>query len=73
MDFVPGVGVLMFLSKEGLEASTGKSPLFAAAWNALQDCSSDRQWLAILDPLSPEWLAQVLPGDQDRWFFYRRQ
>lgn len=66
-DFVPGVGVLTFGSKTGLEGSAGNSPLFAAAWKTLKECSPGSRWLAILDPLSQEWLAQVLPGDHERW------
>jgi hypothetical protein len=70
-DFVPCVGVLVFASKAGLERSVGKSFIFAAAWDALSRCSSDKNWLVILDPLPEEWLAQVLPGDRDLWFASR--
>lgn len=66
-DFVAGVGVLTFESKSGLERSADDSPLFAAAWNALRECSPERRWLMILDPLPQEWLNQVLPGDRERW------
>ena len=72
-DFVPGVGVLTFESKSGLERSAGNCPLFAAAWNALRECSPERRWLVILDPLSQDWLALVLPGDRERWLSGRRQ
>jgi len=71
-DFVPGVGVLAFASKSGLERSAAKSPLFAAVWNAFRECSPERRWLVILDPPSQEWLAQVLPGDRERWLTGRR-
>lgn len=70
-DFVPGVGVLVFANKSGLEQSADNSPLFAAAWNALRECSPERRWLVILDPLSDEWLAQVLPNDRERWLLSR--
>jgi hypothetical protein len=71
-DFVPGVGVLTFASKGGLERSAANSHLFATVWNALQKCSPERRWLVILDPPSQEWLAQVLPGDRERWLLGRR-
>jgi hypothetical protein len=72
-DFVPRVGVVTFESKSGLERSAGNSPLFAAAWNALRECSLESRWLVILDPLAQEWLAQVFPGDRERWLSRRRQ
>lgn len=72
VDFVPGVGVLTFASKSGLERSAVSSPLFAAVWNTLRECSPQRRWLVILDPPSQEWLAQVLPGDRERWLSGRR-
>ena len=65
--FVPGVGVLTFANKNWLERSAGSSPVFAEAWNALRDCSCERRWLAILNPLSEKWLAEVLPGDNEIW------
>ena len=71
-DFVPGVGTLAFASKSGLELSATKSPIFAAAWGALRECSAERRWLVILDPLSQEWLAQVTRGDRERWLSSRR-
>lgn len=70
-DYIPGVGVLVFESKVGLQASAGKSPLFAAAWNALRDCSPEKWWLAILDPLPGNWLTEVLPDDEERWLSIR--
>ena len=66
-DFVHGVGVLTFGSKDGLERSAGNSPLYAAAWSALKECSPGSRWLVILDTLSQEWLAPVLLGDRERW------
>lgn len=69
---VPGVGVLTFASKSWLERSAVNSPLFAAVWDALRECSPKRRWLVILDPPSQEWLAQVLPGDRERWLSGRR-
>ncbi len=70
-DFVPGVGVITFGSKSALERSAGNSPIFEAAWNALQDCSTGRRWLVILDPPSREWLAQILPVDRKHWLSRR--
>lgn len=72
-DFVPGVGVLTFASKAGLKHSSDNSPVLAAAWHALRECSPERRWLVILDPLPEEWLAQVLPGDRERWLSSREQ
>ena len=72
-DFVPGVGVLTFKNKRGLERAAGTSPVFAAAWDALQQSSAERRWLVLLDPLPQEWLTQVLPNDRERWFLSRRQ
>jgi hypothetical protein len=69
--FKPDVGILTFASKIGLERSAAASPLFAAAWEALRDCPSERRWLAILDPLPQQWLAQVIPGDSERWTSHR--
>jgi hypothetical protein len=70
-DFVPGVGVLTFESRSGLEPAVGHSSIFAVAWTALRHCSADRRWLVLLDPLPQEWLAEVLPGDRERWFASR--
>jgi len=72
-DFVPGVGVLTFRSKKGLENSASRSPLFAAAWEALQQCSPNSRWLVILDPPSQEWLTQVLPSNREHWLSYHRK
>lgn len=66
-DFVPGVGVLTFASKSGLERSADKSPLFAAVWDVLRECSPERRWLVILGPLAPEWLVQITLDDRARW------
>jgi hypothetical protein len=66
-DFVPGVGVLVFMSKSGLQSCADSSPLFKAAWKALEGCQSERRWLVILDPLSGQWLEEVLPGDRELW------
>lgn len=71
-DLVPGVGVLVFSSNSGLERSAANSPVFAAVWSALRECSPERRWLVILDPLSPEWLAQAIPGDGELWLSGRR-
>jgi hypothetical protein len=66
-DFTPGVGMLVFESKVGLETCEANSPLFGAAWSMLRHCSAEKQWLIILDPLNAGWLADVLPGDRERW------
>lgn len=72
-DFVPNVGVLIFLSKGGLAYSVSRSPLFAAAWSALRSCSPEKRWLVILDPLPQDWLTKALPGDRERWLSVRRK
>jgi hypothetical protein len=72
-DFVPGVGVLTFAFKNGLQRAADKSFMFAAAWDVLRDCSLHNRWLVILDPLSQDWLAQVLPGDRERWLSSRKR
>jgi hypothetical protein len=66
-DLVPGVGVLAFESKHGLQRSAGESRLLATAWDALRQCSADQRWLVILDPLPERWLSEVLPVDRERW------
>jgi hypothetical protein len=66
-NFVPGVGVLVFGSKMELERVATRSPVFEAAWEAFRDCSTNKSWLAILDPLPEDWLALVVPGDRGRW------
>lgn len=65
--FIPAVGVLTFSSKAGLEKASDKSPIFAAAWSALRNCSEESRWLAVLDPVDVTWLARVTPGDQALW------
>jgi hypothetical protein len=67
LDFAPGVGVLVFYSKNGLELAANNSPIFTASWKALQAASARGTWIAVLDPLPEEWLSQVLPGDCDAW------
>ena len=71
-DFVPAVGTLVFFSKSGLESAVGNSPLFASAWDALRDASEEQNWLVLLDPPDADWLAQVEPGDGERWLRLRR-
>jgi hypothetical protein len=66
-DFVPGVGVLVFHSKVGLERASNASPIFGSAWETLRECSEERRWLALLDPPNPEWLRGVLPIDRELW------
>src|SRR5690606_22990590 len=70
-DFVPNVGVLTIGSKAGLGRVAGLSPVLEAAWEGLKDCSTERNWLVILDPLPEDWLAQVVPGDRERWLSSR--
>lgn len=67
----PGVGVLSFASKPGLQQAAANSPLFAAAWDALRDCSIDRRWLVILDPLSDRWLTEIARDAPQRWLSRR--
>lgn len=66
-NFVPKVGLLSFTSKSGLEEAANSSPLFALAWNVLRDCSARTRWLAILDPLSEDWVDQIAAGSDDLW------
>jgi hypothetical protein len=71
-DFVPKVGALVLASKSGLRSVADRSPVFADAWQALETCSEDRRWLAVLDRLDEDWLQEVIPGDRDRWLASRR-
>ena len=66
-DYVPGVGVIFFLTKAGLEQAVTKSLIFEKSWEALEDCSPEGAWLALLDPLPEDWLAQTLEGDREHW------
>jgi len=66
-DFVPQVGVVSMQNKRGLEEVSDKSPLFQMLWEGLKDCTTEQKWLIILDPLPSEWLAQVVPGNSERW------
>ncbi len=70
-DFVPQVGVVILLSKSGLEDASAKSALFQTMWEGLKDCSTDRRWLLVVDSLHEDWLAQVVPGDRKRWLSTR--
>jgi hypothetical protein len=65
--FVPPVGILVLSSKDALERVQGRSPVYEAAWKALSACSASEHWLAILDPLPEDWLAKVVPGDEEAW------
>jgi hypothetical protein len=71
-DCVPKVGVLVLASKTGLRSVANRSPVFAAAWQALEECREDRRWLIVLDPLDESWLREVVPGDSERWLASRR-
>lgn len=71
-DFVPGVGVLAFMNREGLKACASLSPLFKAAWDGLRVCAPDRTWLVLLDPPDAQWLAEVLPDDRELWLNRKR-
>ncbi len=66
-NFVPGVGVLVFMSREGLKACASRSALFKAAWDGLQSCGPNRTWLALFDPLDAQWLAEVQTDDRELW------
>jgi hypothetical protein len=70
-DFVPGVGLLAFQSKNGLQSAANRSPIFNLAWEALRDCSGEKRWLALLDSLPDDWLGQVIPGDRELWLSMR--
>ena len=56
---IPKVGALLFMHKQGLEKSKDKSPVFAAAWSILQNCSEEEQYLVTLDTLSKDWLSHI--------------
>lgn len=66
-DYAPGVGVLVFGSKKGLEHAASRSALFEAAWSLLSDASATKRWLIVIDPLPESWLATALPGDRMLW------
>lgn len=70
-NYYPGVGPLVFYNKAGLEKAANNSPLFASAWTLLKQCSENKRWLVVLDPLPEEWLSNVLPGDHASWLEYR--
>jgi len=71
-DFVAGVGVLTFFRKSGLQSAADRSPVYQAVCEALSDCSVERRWLALLDPLPKEWLAEVMQGDRELWLSTRK-
>lgn len=66
-DFVPGVGVIIFSSRAGLQRAATKSPIFEMTWHALQERPEDRRWLVLLDPLPEPWLGSAVAEDADRW------
>ncbi|MDG2223152.1 MAG: hypothetical protein P8L85_17355 [Rubripirellula sp.] len=66
-DFIPGLGALIFFSKTGLREAAATSPLFATAWESLQDCSAHQNWLTLLPPLSDPWLSKALRIDHRLW------
>jgi hypothetical protein len=70
-DFVPGVGLLSFQNKSGLQSAANNSPIFQLAWEALINCSVDRRWLVLMDFLPDEWVAKVIPGDRELWLSLR--
>ena len=70
-DFVPQVGVVTMENKRGIEGSSDKSLLFRKLWDALKDCSTERRWLLLVDPLPDEWLTQVVIRDRERWLSAR--
>ncbi len=64
-DFVPNVGTLVFGDKRGLELASCQSLIFEKAWEVLKNCSPEKNWLVILDPLPEEWLTEHLSGDRE--------
>lgn len=66
-DFIPGLGTLVFFSKSGLQVTAKSSPLFATAWETLQECAEHQNWLALLPPLSGPWLSEALEVDRKLW------
>lgn len=71
LDFVPQVGVVTLQNKIGLRDAVSKSPLFQKLWEGLKDCSTERRWLLVVDPMPDEWLDQIVPGDRERWLSTR--
>ena len=70
-EFVPKVGVITLQSKMGLEEASDKSPLFKLLWEGFKNCASEQRWLIIVDSLSDDWLAQVVPTDSELWLSTR--
>jgi hypothetical protein len=58
-NFVPGVGTLCVMRKEALEEIAETSPLWSACWTALADLSTNRKWVAFLEPLPKAWVQEV--------------
>jgi hypothetical protein len=66
-DFIPKVGVISLMSKDGLERSAHLSPVFNFANEALYNCQENRRWVALLDPLDGEWLGEAILRNNDLW------
>jgi hypothetical protein len=65
--FVPNVGSLVLFSKAGLAASVGLSPLYDAAWFALERRDANRHWLVLLDALPDLWACEVAKNNDHLW------
>lgn len=70
-DVYPQVGVVVFENKRALEDASDTSPLFQNLWKGFRECPTEQRWMMIVDPLPDDWLAQVMPGDRERWFSTR--
>ena len=71
-DFVPSVGTLVFGDKRGLELASCQSLIFEKAWEVLKNCSPEKNWLVILDPLPEEWLTEHLSGDRELYLSMKK-
>lgn len=66
-DYCPGVGILVFQSKDVAETMATRSRLFECAWDAIKDRPESRRWLALMDALDESWVETNSRDNQDRW------
>ena len=52
---VPPVSILLFKNRAALEQVKDFSHLFGKCWEILNDRSTEKTWVATLDPLPDEW------------------
>ncbi len=46
----PPVGALVVKRSDALKVASFRHPIFTKSWNALQACSPDENWIAVVDP-----------------------